>query len=356
MRRKFLLALLAIPVSVAAAVVPSRAAEPQSHFALVEHALQKHIVPRITQFREAATALPAYVTNVCETGDDAAREELSGRFRSVVKSWAGIWFLRFGPLEQASRRERLSVWPDPRGVMVRQLREALAAKDQALLAPGALQKNSAAIQGLPALEALITDKDNPLGPGEASAYRCGLAEAIAANIDQIAREAADAWLADGGWKDKLLRPGSDNDTYKEPAEAANEIMKSVLMGLQLVGDVLVKPRLDPKFKSGGAFEKSGLSKDFYTASVASLSELYEATAIESYLPGDKDWVRNWSGGTWRAIKSSDGLGGPARGVPEAEAPDLKELMARISGLRQLLAKEMIPAAGLTVGFNELDGD
>ncbi len=356
MRLRGLLLFVAILAGTPAALVPAWARDPQSHFALVEGALQKHIVPHITQFRDAAAALPSDVKKVCESGDDASREELTARFRKLVKSWAGIWFLRFGPLEQASRRERISFWPDPRGVMVRQLRAAIAAKDQALLAPGALGKSSAAIQGMPALEVLITDKDNPLGPGEALAFRCGLAEAIAANIDGTAREMAEAWLADGGWKNKLLRPGSDNDTYKEPAEAANDVLKSVLMGLQLVGDVLVKPRLEAKNTSSGAFEKSGMSKDFYTASVASVSELYDATAIESYLPEDKDWARNWAGGTWRAIKSSDGLGGPAQGAAQTGAPTLKELMARISGLRQLVAKEMIPAAGLTVGFNELDGD
>lgn len=356
MRRRHLFAVMILLGGSLFASSTAGARDPQSHFALVDAALTKHIVPRMTAFRDAAEALPGQVESVCETGEDAAREELSGRFRRIVKAWAGIWFLRFGPLEQSIRRERLSFWPDPRGVMTRQLREALAAKDPALLVPGALRKTSAAIQGLPALEALITSKEMPLGPGETAAYRCGLAVAIAANIDQTAREAADGWLSDGGWKDKMLRPGSDNDTYKEPAEAANEIMKSVLTGLQLTGDVLVKPRLDPKFASGGAFEKSGLSKDFYMASVTSLSELYDATAIESYLPEDKDWARNWAGGTWRAIKASDGLGGAASSAANADAPSLKELLARISGLRQLVSKEMIPAAGLTVGFNELDGD
>lgn len=349
------LACVALLLDCGSAVAPATAAEPQSHYVLVQNVLEKHIIPHMNEFHHTAAGLPELVSRVCETGDDATREELGGQFRKVVDAWAGIWYLRFGPLEQSSQRDRFAFWPDPRGVMQRQLRQTLANKDAAVIAPGGLAKQSAAIQGLPALEVLLTDKETPLAPGEAAQYRCALASAIAQNLDDIARAIADGWTKEGGWKDKMLRPGSDNDTYKEPAEAANEIMKSLLTGLQLTGDVLVKPRLDAKF-SGGAFEKANASKDFYRHTVASLDEMYEVSGIESYLPEDKDWARNWAGGTWRAIKASDGTGGTAQGVAKADAPPLKELMSRISGMRQLLSKEMIPAAGLTVGFNELDGD
>ena len=105
---------------------------------------------------------------MCRTGSAAAKEDLSSRFRNVVKAYAGIDFLRFGPMLEGGRRERLSFWPDPRGFVGRQLRLILLNKDEAVVQPGAIAKQSVAVQGLSALEGLMTDKEFPLGPGEAS--------------------------------------------------------------------------------------------------------------------------------------------------------------------------------------------
>jgi predicted lipoprotein len=334
----------------------ARAGEPQSHYTLVQNALEKHIIPHVTALSQSVAPLAGQIELLCKSGDDAARETIQGQFRQAVEAWAGVEFLRFGPLEAGGRRERYAFWPDPRGIMARQLRQVLMSKDSTIFEPGMFAKQSAAIQGLPALEVLLTDKDTPLGPSEASAYRCALAVAIAKNLSELAHDVTEDWMKDGGWKDKMLRPGSDNDTYKEPVEAANDILKGFLTGLQIVGDVLVKPRLDPKPGATGAYEKSALAGDYYAQSIESLEQLYDATAIESYLPEDKDWARNWAGGAWRTIKASDGAGGPAPGVAKTSAPPLKELISRITGLRQLVAREMLAAAGLTLGFNELDGD
>ena len=350
------LLLVACVIALAGSGYGALADEPQSHYALVQNALEKHVIPHIETLAVAAAPLPAGVASVCERGSDGAREELGGQFRKAVEAWAGVEFLRFGPLNENGRRERMSFWPDPRGVMSRQLRQLIASKDEAVLDAGAIAKQSAAVQGLPALEVLLTDKELPLGPGEASAYRCKLAQAIAANIAATSHELSDAWTKSGGWKDKMLRPGSDNETYKEPAEAASELIKALLVGLQLVGDVQVKPRLDAENKLPGPFEKSGLSKLYYTASVASLQDLYDAMALESYLPEDKDWVKNWAGGAWRTMLASDGTGGPASGARGETGPALRALHDKISGLRKLVSSEMSTAAGLTIGFNELDGD
>ena len=53
--------------------------------------------------------------------------------------------------------------------------------------------------------------------------RCKLAQAIAGNISARGVALHEGWTKPNGWKDKLLRPGSDNDTYKEPQESATEI-------------------------------------------------------------------------------------------------------------------------------------
>jgi uncharacterized protein len=346
----------AVVMSIAPSLWSHASAEPQSHSAMVATTLEKHIIPRVEGFATAAGALPGKVQQVCQTGDPAAREELSTNLRRTVEAWAEIEFLRFGPLTEAGRRERISFWPDPRGFLARQLRQLIAAKDMKVIEGGAIAKQSAAVQGLPALESVMTDTVTPLAPGAASAFQCALAQAVAANIADMGRDLLQSWTKAGGWKDKMLRPGSDNDTYKEPSEAASELIKALLIGFQLVGDGEIKPQLDENSKYVGPFAKANLSKAYYAAGVKSLQALYETMALESYLPEDKDWVKNWAGGAWRVILASDGAGGKASGTVRDDAPALRELHGRISGLRKLVAKEISQSAGLTVGFNELDGD
>ncbi|MEQ1717162.1 MAG: imelysin family protein [Hyphomicrobium sp.] len=336
----------------------AKAAEPQSHYTLVAHTLETHIVPRVEALQTAAAVLPAKVEAVCKDGGDKALADLKTAFGKSASAWAGVEFLRFGPLGEAGRRERFSFWPDPRGVMDRQLRQLIAAQDPNIIAPGSLAKQSAAVQGLPALESLMTDKDTPLGPGEAAAYRCQLAGAIAGNLAALSGEIRDGWLKEGGFKDRMLRPGSDNPTYKEPGEAATELLKALLTGLQFVNDVELKPKLEKAAAVAplGPFAKLGLQSAYFQAGITSLNQFYDAMNLESYLAEDKAWIKGWAKGAWRTFSLSDGAGGAAPGVSKGDAPKLRQVVSQLGGLRQLIGKEMASAAGLAIGFNELDGD
>jgi predicted lipoprotein len=334
------------------------ATEPQSHQTLVANTLEKHIVPHMEALKTIAAALPEKVEAVCKTGGDAANADLKSAFAATAGAWAGVEFLRFGPLAQEGRRERFSFWPDPRGVMDRQLRQLIAAQDAKLIEPDALAKQSAAVQGLPALESLMTDKDAPLAPGDAVQYRCRFAGAIAQNLATLAADIREAWLKEGGYKSKLLRPGSDNDAYKEPGDAAAELLKALLTGLQFINDVELKPKLEKK--SGhvpqGPFARLGLQSVYFQSGIASLRTFYDAMQLESYLADDKMWIKSWAKGAWQTFSQSDGAGGAAPGVKTKDPPKLRQVVSQIGGLRQLIGKEMASAAGLAIGFNELDGD
>jgi uncharacterized protein len=350
--------VVATAVASALTIAPATAAEPPSHYLLVQTALEKSVLPGFDALNKNASRLPEAVAAVCTKGDDAARKDLSAAFRGTTLAWAGVEYLRFGPLADGGRRERMSFWPDPRGIMNRQLRQLIASNDAATIEGGALAKQSAAVQGLPALEVLLTDKDTPLAPGDAAAFRCKLATAIASNVSTLSAELSDDWRKSDGWKDKMLRPGSDNGTYKEPQEAASELVKALMVGFQLVADSEVKPRLDTKTSANftGPFNKSGLTRDYFQAGIASLDRLYNAMALESYLADDKTWVKDWTGGAWRTLKASDGAGGAIDAAAKDAPPPAQKVFDMASGIKKLVAAELSVAAGLTVGFNELDGD
>lgn len=332
------------------------APQPVSHEAMTRAAIETYIIPHLDALKAAATPLADAVAAVCKTGSPEARSELQDRFAKVVTAWAGVDFLRFGPMLENGRREQISFWPDPRGFVGRQLRLLLLSKNDAIAQPGMMAKQSAAVQGLPALEALLHDKETPLGPGDAAHYRCVVAEAIAQNIVRLADEVADGWEKPDGWAHKMLTPGPQNDTYKSASEPAVEVVKALVIGLSLTADLQVKPYVDPKIRLAPPYEKSGLQKAFYEASIVSLHRLYDAVQLESWLKPDMTWMKDWVSGTWRTLESSDGAGGRAPGAKRQDPPSAREVFDRTNGLRNMVANRFAAAAKLTVGFNELDGD
>lgn len=346
-----LVALIALAQSALdAGSEPGQQADAAARVALVEAAVETHVLPRVRALADAAARLPAGVATVCKTGQASDREELDTYFRETVVAWAGVAYLRFGPLTENNRAERLSSLPDPRGVMQRQLRSLLARGDGRSIDNETITKLPSAVQGLPALEALLMDRAAPLGPANASAFRCALSMAIAGNISAIAREIDQGWTRDGGWKDKMLSAGPGNASYSSAEAAARDLIKALSVGLKAVAENEVKPHLYAKSKGQAPFDASYASVEYYSAGVMSLNALYEAMALERFLPGDKDWVKNSAGTAWRIILSSDGAGGRGVGVERGDEPPVQKVFEALGTMRKLIINEMAAAAGVSISI------
>src|SRR5690606_14607136 len=106
--------------------------------------------PAVAKLTERAGQLEQALKAWCGSGGQSDVKGVQQAFAGAAQAWAGVEFLRFGPLVQGNRYEKLAFWPDTRGVMQRQVRALLAAADPAAIAPGALASRSVAMQGLPA--------------------------------------------------------------------------------------------------------------------------------------------------------------------------------------------------------------
>lgn len=337
--------------------IASGASGQNPHATLNARVIDKHVVPRFEALGQAAAKMALPIAEFCATGAPEAGAKVRTAFRDTVAALAAVDFYRFGPLAEQGRREKLAFWPDPRGVVARQLRQLSAAAAPAVLEPGAMSRQSAALQGLPALELVIVDETVPLGTTPEAQFRCRLAEAIARNVAALAQDTLQAWTAPDGMRTKMLSAGPDHPMYKTHAEASAEFVKALLTGLQVVAELQLKPRVAAKGPgSKGPYGKLGLERDVYAAAVESLRELYSLIDFEAQLAADKRWMKNWASGSWRAMVMSDGMGGPGKGVAAADAPSLKEVVSRIGGVRMLIGREMANASGIAIGFNELDGD
>lgn len=353
--------------------LPAMAQPPKTHSRMVHDAVDHHVIPRMETLAAATGALSRDLAAMCQAGADnraGALAKVNASFADTVRAWAGVEFVRFGPMGEGGRVERFAFWPDTRGILYRQLPPLLAKRDGKLLEPGELGKQSAAVQGLHALELILTDDKKPVtSDDEDGRYRCAFATAIGANLDQIAKNLVTAWEAADGWRHRMYVPGSDNGVYPEPADAARDLIRALLTGLQLVQERQVKPRLDTL--SGIAktprlpFEKSGLGIVYLAAGIDSLKSFFEQFGIATYTPPGKAWMRGWMDRAFELMERDVGKV-PLKAAlpPDPEAIDkqgaeitvVRQMRFHLNGLRQMIGRELAPAAELSVGFNELDGD
>lgn len=365
--KSFLAAIAGLGITILAAAPADALPIRKSHATMVLDTIDKFIVPRVDTLTKKTGDLSAAVDAVCKDGgSEASRKAAAAAFADTVRAWGGLDFIRFGPVAREHRLERVFFWPDPRGTTARQLNGLLAARKPELLEPGALASQSVAVQGLTALEVLLYDEKTPLGTGmdDAARYRCALASAIAVNVHGIANEISAGWTGEDSFRMKMLTPGSDNALYKDASETVREVVKAMAMGLELCRDRFIMPELTavtstPPRRVRLAFEGSHLTGPYLQASLAALKDLFDTIGLDAYVPADKPWMTSFLPTAWTSLHADaaqlDDLRIRERGS-EAHLHALRKMRFDLSGIRQIVVKELALNADIEMGLNELDGD
>lgn len=338
------------------------ATAPEPLVQMTERLIDTYAVPRFSALAEASDTLARDLAATC-AGEPQRLARVRDDFDATVLAWAGVEFLRLGPLAATGLPERFSYYPDPRNVVWRQLNALLAKRDASGLDAARLAEKSAAIQGLPALELLLTNDKKPITADDAEGrYRCGLAAAIAQNLANMAGGMVAGWDGEGGWRHKMLTAGPENARYRTIAEPPAEFARALITGLQMLQDRHVVPLVEAAAKPGKkprlAFLRSGLEARYAQSALASLKALYGAMELAHGVPADKRWMPEWIATAFgrlavdmpAAMQTSTAENGAER------ARTLRFLRFHVEGIRKLIGRELAPRAGLTIGFNELDGD
>jgi len=319
--------------------------------------------PAVAKLTERAGQLEQALKAWCGSGGQSDVKGVQQAFAGAAQAWAGVEFLRFGPLVQGNRYEKLAFWPDTRGVMQRQVRALLAAADPAAIAPGALASRSVAMQGLPALEYVLYDTPGLVKsePGKDTDYACRYAVAVATNVASVSGELQQAWSAEGEFGRQFTAPGADNDLYRTQQEVAAEAIKALSTGLQFARDVKLLPALGDSMQaarsSRAAFWRSDSTVPMLVANVNGMRAFYEAGGYR--YPAGEDWIGPALSG--ELDRAAQALGRVTQPWPQAVADEAEWQRLALAGMILKNAKDIVdqnfaPALGVTIGFNALDGD
>jgi predicted lipoprotein len=275
-------------------------------------------------------------------------------FAGTVTAWSEAEIIRFGPVTEENRLERILFWPDRRSTGLKQVQRALADKDATATHPATLKGKSVAMQGLGALEFIL------FGTGaESLAY----GRAIAGNVEGMASAIVAGWQDPAGIAAQWANPGADNSLYRTDYEAITELLDIFIHGLEMVRDVRINSFIgedaDGDRPKQAVFWRSGATMASIAASLGGMRKLFEASQLAGLLPSDSAWIADSIGFEFdnaeSALKAADG---PVAEMLADPARREKLAYARIvtSSLSELFGVGLAGALGLTAGFSSLDGD
>ncbi|CAO3437671.1 imelysin family protein [Azospirillum doebereinerae] len=371
MRRRVLLGLMSAAAAVAA-LLPSRSAraarEASRDTAFLVGMTRTHALPRFEAFAAATTAYAERLDRFAATPDAAGLEESRAAHRAVTDAWAAVQHLRPGPLTMDLRSDRIAFWPERPGVVQRQIGQILRDRNAKLLEPGALARQSAAVQGLTVLERLLFD-DNVTADAftgdDAKRFRGALAVAAARNLAAMAADSRDGWKALEG----PLAAGEPTILGQTPADAVNTLFGSAVTAMQVVVDQKLmaplgasvaeaKPAVVEALRSGRSVRNIVINLEAMRALM-----LGEAggPGFAALLPAnaDGDTARQALDESFAAaIGAAAAIPAPLNVAVADPAMHKKAdgALRLIKAARVEMLGTLAPLLEITLGFNELDGD
>lgn len=355
MMRTLLLGLFAV---VTAFTGPVRAEN-----AVVASAIEGFVKPAYAHFHSVSAELRSGMDALCADQSPDKLAAVQNLFLTAVTAWSEVETIRFGPVTEENRLERILFWPDRKSIGLKQVQAALAEKDASAADAATLKDKSVAMQGLGALEFVLFGTGSEALNEAGDPYRCAYGRAVAKNIENMAGAILAGWQAPAGISKQWANPGSDNALYRTDDEALTELFNVFVHGLEMIRDVrlngfLGQTEKDDKPKQA-IYWRSGATVISIRANLDGLRALLDASGLAGRLPADSQWIaQSISFEFDNAEHMTDIAAGPILEVLQDEKKRGGLVVTRLitSHLSELFGVTLADKLGLSAGFSSLDGD
>jgi predicted lipoprotein len=323
--------------------------------ATAQHLAGDFIVPRYQAVAKAAHDQADAWTAFCAARNRSGVESLRKAYNDLADVWSDVEFMRIGPPAIGLRVERFNWWLDRTGATDKAMARMLETTDPSELAPDKLAGGSVAGQGLPIIERLLYPADAAaMLNGKSGVQYCMVGQAVAAGQATIADQIVHDWTAPDGALAALMANKRWRFAFADTNEAANVMMTDLVAGLEGLKDLKVAmvfhdmnnpaaPQLAEGIRGGRTLRDIERNLAGIRTGVGML--LGPATAAQKY---ELDMAFD---DAERALKEVE----KARNT-KARAAASKVMVGAFTALAQQAMATLPAATGLTIGFNNLDGD
>ena len=323
--------------------------------------LDGFIKPALTTLVTKSAMLEQNLSSFCKTPASDGLEHTKQAFQGVALAFGRVEILRFGPLIEKNRFERLYFWPDRRSRALKRVQRALTERDPTVLKAEQLREKSVALHGLGGLEFLLygTGADTIT----TDSFRCQFAHAIAGTLHNTAIELNTVWTKEGGYGSLLITPSANNAAYRSSKEIGSEVhnvLKNGVEALRLLklGSVLGENQQKAKPKRAPLW-RSNLTIPLLIANLQALLDFQQMSGLLTDLSDEHAWTDNATRFEYEnALKRLREID-----LTISDAVRDEDLYNKLTYVQlvmgNLLAtytEDVGPALGLQAGFNALDGD
>ena len=334
----------------------------------IQRFADEFVIPTYQDLADKAEGMEAAANALCAAADDDRYRAATNHFTALVRAWSQAEVIRFGPVRDKNRLEKLFFWPDARSRGLKQVQRLLASEvDQVQETMNDLSHASVAIQGLPALEYLLlsAEKDKQAAFATESS-RCAMVTGIATNIHTLSHAVLSEWQGEDGFAARLEEVGPENPLYRDDAEVLQDILRMPVELLQILEESKIRSSLGksierPKGKRA-PFWRSDLTLLNFKGNMKGMRRMMAALQLDMYI-SDKNAtldnslqfeIRQVSGVFERLSEKKLSW---LYLLQDAEGYDqLQYVQFPIKGVRNILSDQYPAALGLQLGFNSLDGD
>lgn len=335
------------------------------HQAIARTMLTHHIRLGYDRLLDKSKVLQAKIAMLCKQPSSANKKTADHAFFDVIEAFGRVEHLRFGPMIEQNRKDRIMFWPDRKSLGLKQIKRTIKAQDPSVLSLKSLQTKSVALQGLTALEYILFSKgaDSLLGAEKAGQYRCQYALTISKNIAKMSYEMVEGWATGSPFSTVFLNPLPNSDIYMSSKETTRELFLSMLTGLKLVKDFKLKAPLGKSLEKArpwnAAFWRSGQSFKMMAANLKAVKEMLTKGGFgklaDSAEPGITDTIIFELD---MVVKRLEAINKPVKQMvtDKVERAKLEALFPALGNIYDNAGRYIAKATDMTAGFNALDGD
>jgi len=330
----------------------------------IVNAVDGFVRPAYRNFAAATNKLDPALGTLCKSPDDKALENARAGFRQALIAWGEVEIIRIGPVTEENRQDRILHWPDRKGIGLKQVQAALSSEDPTASDAARLAQKSVAMQGLGALEYLLSGTGADDKDAWGDTYRCHYAQAIAGNLSSMAEAIAKEWDAADGFASTWQNPSPENNLYRDDAESLTDLLDIFVQGTEMVRDVRLNgffgvSASDDKVKQAIYWRSNG-TFDALMANIDGMAKLFNASHLGDLATGDESYLGKSINFQFSNAENTLGSlrGKPIEDVLADESMRQKLSFFRVltSSLSEMFGTRLSGALKLTAGFSSLDGD
>ncbi len=323
------------------------------------------IVPIYAELEERSQALDSSLGDMCASPSEASLEAAKRAWSVAREPLKRGEVFAFGPFSRPEYRigPKLDSWPARPEEVEELLASASPVDPQTIGTLGVWHK------GLPVIEYLLYPPEGGATALLSDARRCEYLRSVGAELVSRARELHLAWAPEGGnFAAELSGAGRTSTAFRSLKDAFGEIVNRLGFTLENVRkDKLGRPLGD---SAGGIAQPAVAESRFSGRSLRDILDNLDGIELVFFgdasrtIPGVAQYARERgqsfdpevTAGLAAARDALLAIDVPLTEAVATESERVREASARLGELQSLFQVEIIGALGLTLSFNDNDGD